>query len=311
MEVKIRIYNEKITIKDLDKFERKNKITFPEDYKKFLLKFNGGYPEPNFYLCGEGFGINTKFKEQKEEVVQIVDFTGLDGSFLASDIVPKNIFTIGEDNAGNYFCISVAGDDKGNIYFCNHGDCDEGPYSNLYLLANRFDDFLNGLQEDPSITVFEKYCEKNDLKSIKKLLDEGLDINTLIIPNHNGYSLLNVAITARKPEIIKYLLEKGANAKSSIWSIYPDQEILDLLLEKGADINERNYDGETPLFRFVGMSQTKTIKLLLERGADVFAKDKKGFNVLEMKLRKLQSYNQTSEEDKETIKLLEVAMQNK
>lgn len=104
---KISDKGEKITNKDIENFEKKNNINFPVDYRKFLLKYNGGYPNPNCYLCDDNFGRNVLNKDKKEDELEITVFTGLDGSFLAQDILPPNIITIGEDVAGNYF-----------LYFC-------------------------------------------------------------------------------------------------------------------------------------------------------------------------------------------------
>lgn len=199
------------------------------------------------------------------------------------------------------FCISVSGEDVGKIYFCNHDDCDEGDYSNLYLVANTFDDFFNNLQKTTTISQYEKYCENNDLKSIKNLIDNGLDIDTKIVPNHQGYSLLNIAISERKPDIIKFLLEKEASTKASIWKIYPDQEIMDLLLENGADINDRDYYGKTPLFKFSFMSCKDIVEFLIKNGADVFAKNNEGKTALDLRLK-------NTNKDDEIVKILEKAM---
>ncbi|EEH2569867.1 SMI1/KNR4 family protein, partial [Salmonella enterica] len=35
------------TIEDICKFEKDNQITLPDDYKEFLLKYNGGQPCPS------------------------------------------------------------------------------------------------------------------------------------------------------------------------------------------------------------------------------------------------------------------------
>ena len=50
------------------------------------------------------------------------------------------------------------------------------------------------------------------------------------------------------------------------------------LVEKGADVNARNTAGETPLMRAV--RNLDVVKYLVEQGADVNAKDGKGESVL-------------------------------
>src|SRR5581483_5057182 len=49
-----------------------------------------------------------------------------------------------------------------------------------------------------------------------------------------------------------------------------------LLLEKGADIEARDEQGQTPLIRAAADAQTGIVKLLLEKGADIEAKDTSG-----------------------------------
>ena len=47
------------------------------------------------------------------------------------------------------------------------------------------------------------------------------------------------------------------------------QEIIDLLLENQADINERTLLGQTPLFRGVRSGLVGLVRLLVERGVDM------------------------------------------
>ena len=49
-----------------------------------------------------------------------------------------------------------------------------------------------------------------------------------------------------------------------------------LLLEKGADIEARTKKGSTPLHRAAWGGIDKVVRLLLEKGADIEARTKKG-----------------------------------
>ncbi|MEC9476508.1 MAG: ankyrin repeat domain-containing protein [Planctomycetota bacterium] len=54
-------------------------------------------------------------------------------------------------------------------------------------------------------------------------------------------------------------------------------EIVSLLLEKGAEIEAKDNDGWTPLMSAAGFSKTpEIVTLLLDAGADALAKDKAG-----------------------------------
>jgi len=50
-------------------------------------------------------------------------------------------------------------------------------------------------------------------------------------------------------------------------------ELVELLLDKGADPNSKNENGETPLHKACYWNRIEIAKLLIERGADVDAKD--------------------------------------
>ena len=52
-------------------------------------------------------------------------------------------------------------------------------------------------------------------------------------------------------------------------AIAEDYESLDELLDRGADINQRNKDGYTALYRIVETGKVRTAEQLINRGADV------------------------------------------
>ncbi|NCG57103.1 MAG: hypothetical protein GWP35_09400 [Proteobacteria bacterium] len=57
-------------------------------------------------------------------------------------------------------------------------------------------------------------------------------------------------------------------------------EIVPLLLEKGAEVNARDTDGFTPLMWAARSSTPEIVQLLLEKGADVNARTTGGFTPL-------------------------------
>lgn len=61
---------------------------------------------------------------------------------------------------------------------------------------------------------------------------------------------------------------------------YGNTEVVKLLIEAGADVNERDKSANTPLHGLVGNKQCKEIvKLLIEHGADVNAMNEQGWTV--------------------------------
>jgi ankyrin repeat protein len=59
-------------------------------------------------------------------------------------------------------------------------------------------------------------------------------------------------------------------------------EVVKILLEKGADINKANIDGQTPLMMAVGMGHEEVVEALLEYGANINAKTNEGYTAFDM-----------------------------
>ena len=66
-----------------------------------------------------------------------------------------------------------------------------------------------------------------------------------------------------------------------------DEEIVKLLLEKGADIHKKGNFGWTPLHSAVEFGNVEAVKLLLEKGAKTDITDGLGYTPLEMAQEKL------------------------
>jgi serine/threonine protein kinase/ankyrin repeat protein len=92
---------------------------------------------------------------------------------------------------------------------------------------------------------------------------------------------------AGKPEAAKVLIEAGAdvnqrNAKGEsalnltqgTW--IPTAETVELLIEAGVDVKAKNATGSTPLHAAIQLGEPEIAKLLIAAGADVDAKDKQG-----------------------------------
>ena len=78
-------------------------------------------------------------------------------------------------------------------------------------------------------------------------------------------------------EIVKFLIEKGADIEDKnnngytplIWtSSYGYTEIIKFLVEKGADIEAKNNNGDTPLICAFENRRIEIIKFLIEKGAN-------------------------------------------
>lgn len=135
---------------------------------------------------------------------------------------------------------------------------------------------------------------KDTEKLIESLLKHGADSNLAIKnpnPTFDGYTPLFVAITTPKPNpnIVKMLLEKGANPNATfrgsniLMNIVANQnnaDILKLMIEHGVDINARDPNGLTPLMYATFNKEKPELMIteLLKSGANPTFTDNKGHN---------------------------------
>lgn len=145
-----------ISENDLIKFENDKSLKLPEEYRKFLLKHNGGYwPEKNsfnFINRADGsdiqyfYGVNLPNKEKE-------CYTSLDQNANSSgEDFPSKYLAIGTDSGGNQILLNI---ENGQVCFCDHEimfDEDEGEdvetfEDNITLISNSFTDFIDGLYD--------------------------------------------------------------------------------------------------------------------------------------------------------------------
>ncbi len=112
----------------------------------------------------------------------------------------------------------------------------------------------------------------------KSIWDHGL---------YKGDSLLRVAIRTNKYEIVKMLIDAGADYKERArgsnenflaFAHYKrDPRIIKLLIDKGLDVNARDRLGHTPLLSHIQSNNAACVELLVKAGVRVNLKDWKGW----------------------------------
>jgi ankyrin repeat protein len=134
-------------------------------------------------------------------------------------------------------------------------------------------------------------ASQGDLTAIKRFVKEGVDVN---IRNMDGELVLGVAAGYGQKEVVRYLLQSGAdiNGMDNIgtplhWAARKGQtDMVRFLISKGADVSAKNpnvsdpYNEITPIFYAAAAGSVEAIKLLLENGAKADEKTTMGVTPL-------------------------------
>jgi hypothetical protein len=135
----------------LSEFEKKNKLHLPDDYREFLLLYNGGQPKPSFFWIEpkiDGSCVNLLYGLHDDPTHYSID------TYAGSERygIPDTMLPIGEDGVGNYICLGISSNNYSIIYFLDH---DEHPFNEpnsldgITQLSNTFTEFLSSLTESP------------------------------------------------------------------------------------------------------------------------------------------------------------------
>ncbi len=141
----------KTQIREIENLVR---LTFPPQYERHLLDLNGGRCFPNVFSFKEHGKVTSSSIEwflaiydgQYDSLKRTIQTFKLDEKRMPTQIIP-----IANDGLGNLICISCGESDFGKVYFWDHerevdyASSDDNDYSNLYLIADSFDEFLDGL----------------------------------------------------------------------------------------------------------------------------------------------------------------------
>jgi hypothetical protein len=145
-------------------FEQKHACDLPDDYRRFLLASNGGFPSADCVAFREG-GRRTAsdvfcFFALGDERAGV----SLEWHYDAySDRLPKNTVPIARDSCGNLWLLRVGGENAGSVYFWDHGSYDTFDETDLGAcprVAAGFQEFFDNLGTyDASLEdgVFSRY----------------------------------------------------------------------------------------------------------------------------------------------------------
>ena len=122
-------------------------------------------------------------------------------------------------------------------------------------------------------TPFLRAAKAGDIPAMKLLLEHGADDS--LAPTRSGITPLMAAAGLGTTE-----QDTAGRYKTQAQAI----EAIQLLIDRGADVNAQAKDGRTALHGAALQGYDDVIKFLVSKGADLQAKDNKGFSVLDTAL---------------------------
>ena len=148
--VEIKSTSDKVSIEEIQSFEKKIGLIFPKDYKDFLVKYNGGAPSPasfDFYDKSDASTIRSFFSIEKDNHnTESINWT----LKLYNGRLPKYFLPVASDLGDNLILLDCSLENKG-VFFWDHeeeADEDEEPtMDNMHYLSENFENFLFSLRD--------------------------------------------------------------------------------------------------------------------------------------------------------------------
>lgn len=204
-------------------------------------------------------------------------------------VCPRNCFDF-EDHSErlNYLSILTKASRKGYIKFCEmlilNGIFEHIVKENLELIQaiylrkdNKVQDLIRTMGCGDGALVNDKNglmisAEIGDIKIVKLILDSICCIYPI---NPEYKDLCDRMVRSR-------IDKKDSAGRTALLNAakYGHKEIVEMLLDKGADVNHKDEDGYTALIIAADFGHKDTVRLLLDRGADVNAQTGNGETAL-------------------------------
>ena len=139
-----------------------------------------------------------------------------------------------------------------------------------------------------------------DSNEISRLIKDGAKVNSL---DEYGVSPLAYAVALLHPELVEFLIDNGADVnlpnKDGQTPIFfaTNFEIFELLVDAGADVNHQAPDGGTALIGAIFMDEIGQAEALVKHGADVNVLNPNGRSPLNILNERKNTYKGKFEEN--------------
>ncbi|WP_437730192.1 SMI1/KNR4 family protein [Sorangium sp. So ce1335] len=141
-------HGSKILDADISNLEWRIGAVLPDEYRRFLLEFNGGNPVPDTVdvegLPGVSADVQVLFG-----IGRSMESSNIDWNLTAlAERLEAGMLPIATDSSGNVFCLALQGHRRGSVFCCDlesvFGDLAATPQ--LFQVAPNFDVFMTQLR---------------------------------------------------------------------------------------------------------------------------------------------------------------------
>jgi ankyrin repeat protein len=153
----------------------------------------------------------------------------------------------------------------------------------IFMLTLLFSCFTSFLSADE----IHEAAKRGDIEKVRSILSS--DKSQLEAKDRVGYTPLNWAAMRAKWDMVKFLLDMGANTNSPGFdkctslhcaSHHDNKDIIELLINKGADHTFKNAWGNTPLHVAAQRGCKQSAAMLIAKGANLQATSNEGWTPL-------------------------------
>jgi hypothetical protein len=138
--------------------------------------------------------------------------------------------------------------------------------------------------------VFISCSDEQDIQVVNRIrekINQNVSIDSILnYKNEYGETALMTAVASNDYEMVNYLIEKNVDVDEKTTSgltalmIAKELEIIKLLVDNGADVSAKDDQGWSPLIYISGNNNVEQLEYLFSKGADINSKTSNGYNLL-------------------------------